>query len=211
MYRYLRLRILSVLYHFKPTRVWVYKRLPRHRSGYRHYWVDDKANILGMRQRIAELPAVDNYPTIPELFDAINKFHVPRIGKVTPLSVLEVGCGYGRLMAGLEERYGIAEFVLEGCDVSEELIQQAKAENLLVFQHDIVMTPLKKKWDVVYTRAVFMFMIDHYEDTFTAMKHLDEAAIQKVIIYEWPHVCDYMRSVYPSSKFEYHSTPVWAG
>jgi trans-aconitate methyltransferase len=160
-----------------------------------------------MKQRIAELPAVDRHPTISVLFRTIGKYH--------PKRVLEAGCGYGRLMKGLAAKR--PNFVLEGCDLADELLADAEKDGLHVFKLDIVKPSEKwlaenaEHWDVVYCRAVFMFLIDHPDDTRKAMQTLEQLAAKKVIIWEWRHVCDYMRSVYPSAKFEYHPTPVWAG
>ncbi|KND50592.1 MAG: hypothetical protein AB202_03865 [Parcubacteria bacterium C7867-007] len=200
----LRLRILSVLYKLPPFRAYAYKRLPRHRSGYKHYWVDDKSYTLGTKQRIAELPAVDKHPTIKELRAAVDKYK--------PETVLEAGCGYGRLVEQLTPYYKI-----DGADLAEEFVAQAKENGLSAFQLDLVspdavwLEAHAKHWDVAYCRAVFMFFIDHEEDTRNAMKTLERITKKKVLIWEWPHVCDYMKKTYPSDMFEYHPYPVTAG
>jgi trans-aconitate methyltransferase len=109
------------------------------------------------------------------------------------------------------------EFILEGCDFADELLEDARKDGLDVFKLDLVeprqnwVAENREHWDVTYTRAVFMFLIDHPEDTRRAMETLDRITKTKVLIWEWKHVCDYMRSVYPSEKFEYHPTPIHAG
>src|SRR5437870_5298852 len=77
-----------------------------------------------------------------------------QIGK--DLSVLEIGCGMGRLTFALAEQYGF----VQGIDISEALIRRAKASN----NHKNVcfevcdgchIRPARQPWDIVFCYEVF--------------------------------------------------------
>jgi SAM-dependent methyltransferase len=192
--------ILGVLYHIPGMRAYAYRRLPRHRSGYKHYYVDDKNYIATLQRKTESVKSIPYHPSVNFLKERINAH-----GATT---VLDAGCGYGRLLEQLAPYYQA-----EGCDVSKELVEQTAAKGLSAFQLDLVeasgewQEAHKHRWEVSFCRAVFMFFIDHPEDTYRAMKTLDAITAKKVLIWDWEHVCDYMKKTYPSDKFEYHHIP----
>jgi SAM-dependent methyltransferase len=131
-------------------------------------------------------------PSPKELIRTISNHH--------PESVLDVGCGYGRHLIQI-----VDHFNAEGCDLSNELL--AKVPNgIKVFKADVVLDSLPRTWDVVYSWCVMMYFSD--DEMHSAMTHMDNAANKKVIIWDWRHVCDRMRELYPSDKFEYHVLPL---
>jgi len=206
MYRKFRLLALSILYTFALTRSWAYKRLPRHRSGYKKHWIDEQ----GKKQRdtLEERQSV----TLQRFFPTPAGLR-RRIAAYNPQNVLDIGCGYGRLLEEMAKHFNA-----EGCDVANDLLEKVRPDlREKVFQLDIVnpppgwITEHRNNWDVSYAWAVFMYFIDDPESMASAMKHTDEITKKKIIIWDWKHVCDYMRSVYPSEKFEYHYIPVTSG
>lgn len=206
MYRKLRLIVLSILYEFPPTRLWAYERLPRHRSGYKKHWTNEgwkkQRDTLKERQNATLLRF---FPTPKGLYK--------RIAPYNPRSVLDVGCGYGRFLEEMSKYFNV-----EGCDIANDLLEQVRPDlREKVFQMDIVNPPLgwtqknKDNWDVSYVWAVFMYFIDDPQSTKLAMKNIEEITKKKVIVWDYKHVCDYMRNVYTSDKFEYHYMPVVMG
>src|SRR3954462_6886350 len=89
MYRRLRLIALTFLYEIPVTKPWAYRRLPKHRAGYKEYWVNKGGNYRAttLKEDIRKASHVQ-YPTKRDM--------VAIIGKYAPKSVLDVGCGYGR-------------------------------------------------------------------------------------------------------------------
>jgi SAM-dependent methyltransferase len=199
-YHVVRRYILGLLYRVPLTKKYAYRRLPRHRSGYKHYYVHDKNYVATLQVKTERVKSIEYYPSTEALRS--------RIDKNGGRKVLDAGCGYGRLLERMAPYYDA-----EGCDVSEELLNQTRSKGLKAFQLDLVDPPKgwpeqhSGSWDVAYCRAVFMFFIDHREDTFRAMQTLDTVTKNRVLIWDWPHVCDYMRETYPSDKFEYHEIP----
>ena len=89
MYRKFRLLALSILYEFPGTRLWAYKRLPRHRSGYIKHWIGEQ----GKKQRdtLKERQGV----TLQRFFPTPSRLH-RRIAVYDPKNVLDIGCWDGR-------------------------------------------------------------------------------------------------------------------
>lgn len=206
MYRKLRLRILSMLYAFPPTKEYAYRRLPRHRSGYKEYWANAKSEKYraGTLQHDQAVSQLSNYPS-PEELIRIMKAHAPS-------SILDVGCGYGRFLEILAPHFEVS-----GCDLSAELLAQVPAHlRAKTFQLDVVRPPAEwvtahtNAWDVVMCWCVMMYFLENEEETKSAMRTMETLAKDTVIVWEWKHVCDYMQRVYPSDKFEYHVLPVTA-
>lgn len=194
-YRSLRIWILSALYSIAPTRKWAYKRLPRHKSGYKHYWIDDKAYLTAMPGIQERLGMKYISPTIDDLKMLFYKYNAE--------TILDIGCGWGRTM----EQLNMSN--VEGCDVSDDLLAEARKRGLNVFKLDLVEPhDVKKTWDVSYAMLVFCFLIDRPDEMRKAMETSDRLTKEKILIWEWKHVCDYMHSVYPSDKFEYHHLPL---
>lgn len=206
MYRKLRLIALTILYQFPFTREWAYKRLPRHRSGYQKHWVGEQ----GKKQRDTLKERQDI--TLQRFFPTPEKLY-RQIAAYAPQSVLDIGCGYGRF---LEEM--VKHFNVQGCDVASDLLEQVRPDlRDKVFQLDIVKPPTgwveahRNNWEVSYAWAVFMYFIDDAESMKMAMQNAEAITKEKIIIWDWKHVCDYMKSVYVSDKFEYHHIPVIMG
>lgn len=206
MYRKLRLLTLSLLYRFPWTRAWAYVRLPRHRSGYQKHWVG--ASGKAQRDTLKERQSV----TLQRFFPTPRGLR-SRIAAYKPKNVLDIGCGYGRFLEEISKY-----FQTEGCDVAADLLEQV-SPNLRdkVFRLDIVNPELgwveahKDRWDVSYAWAVYMYFIDDRDAMVSAMKNADAITKKKIIIWDWKHVCDYMRQSYPSDKFEYHYIPLIMG
>jgi SAM-dependent methyltransferase len=206
MYSKFRLLVLSVLYELPLTKKWAYARMPKHKSGYAEYWLNEQ----GSRYRSDTLHAdqdksdMRHFPSPGEFLRILRAHH--------PSSVLEVGCGYGRLL-----EHASTEFRAQGCDLSAYLLRQVRPDlQSSVFELDIINPPVgwvathAGNWDIVYCWCVMMYFIDNPDQTKAAMIHLETLAKDKVIIWEWKHICEYMQSVYPSAKFEYHHIPLVA-
>ena len=206
MYRTLRLLALSLLYEFPPTRSWAYARLPRHRSGYQKHWTGE----LGKTQRATLKKRQD--ATLQRFFPTPRGLR-RRIAVYNPGTVLDIGCGYGRFLEEMTQHFNV-----EGCDIAQDLLEQVRPDlQTKVFQLDIVRPPLgwvsspSNRWDIAYAWAVFMYFIDDSESMRLAMKHADEITKKRVVVWDWKHVCNKMKAVYPSDKFEYHHIPLIMG
>lgn len=182
-YADLRFKILTLLW-YTPLRPWVRKRLPKHTRGYEYYWVSEEGKqyretCVGRQGKGGTKPLVDD-PTIEELREALDQYQAK--------TVLEAGCGWGRLLEEIAPYYEVS-----GCDISDDLLEQVP-ESIPTFKLDLVdPLPLEKKWDVVFCRAVLMFFIDNPEQMKKAVKTLESLAIKKVIVWDWPHVCEAAR------------------
>ncbi len=206
MYKKARLFIVSILYKIPFTKQYAYRRLPRHHAGYKEYWVHQGGAHYrsATLKRDQDISAMRRYPSPEELRN--------RIAVYSPSNVLDVGCGYGKYLEILKPHFSV-----EGCDVSQELLRNVRSDlQSSVFCLDIVHPPAgwitehRKHWDVVFSWCVMMYFIDQRAEMMHAMKHMEAIANKKVLVWEWKHVCDYMKSVYPSDKFEYHYIPVTA-
>lgn len=139
-------------------------------------------------------PLVSN-PTFTEIRKELNKYK--------PNKVLEIGCGWGRIMNELQKDYDI-----EGCDVSNEYLKLCDPK-LKVFYHDIAVKnnkfnrKNKGRWDVLFTRGVMLYFMEVPTQMKTALKNLEKLANKKVIFWEWPEVCEKMKATYDSPKFDY--------
>lgn len=130
---------------------------------------------------------------------------VAALSRHEPRSVLEVGCGWGRLLEVLR-----GHFEAEGCDVSPEMLEKC-APGLKVFRFDIAvenygfLTDNCGRWDVVFTREVLAYLTHPVLLTY-AMNNMMMLAARKVLVWERPEVCEQMKLISGSSKFEYHPT-----
>ena len=135
-------------------------------------------------------PLTDN-PSVEEIAAVL--------GAHRPKSVLEVGCGWGRLLMGLHSR-----FCIEGCDVSAEMLALCESQ-LNVFQWDICAgPPSARQWDVVFARGVFQYF--DLRQIRRAMLNVSMAAALAVHVWEWPRVCQRMRRAVQSERLFYHET-----
>lgn len=191
LYDLIRIRVLVILYTIPFFKEWAYKRLPRHRSGYTHYWIEDKEYVNTMKAKQGNLAFLDTNPTTEELRKQIDSCG----GK----TVLELGMGWGRQLERLAPFYEVS-----GCDVAREYVDDCDSRGLDVFHLDLVQpVPIEKKWDVAYTILVYCFFIDRPDEMRKAMQTAESLVTGKIFVWEWRHVCDYMKKVYPSDKFVY--------
>jgi Methyltransferase domain len=173
---------------------------PRRERDYVRDWVSPagQAYRLGVyeRQRVGGTKPLVANPTIEEVRAALRR-HGAR-------SVLEVGCGWGRLM---EELSG--EFDIEGCDVSADMIARC-SKGLRVFVHDIAVENLPfgrahtRRWDVSFTRGVMLYFMEAPVQMAYAINNMLMLTARKIVVWEWPEVCARMREFSGSSMLEYH-------
>lgn len=158
-------------------------RLSKVDKGYSHFWLYDKEYQRAMYDRQLNM---DSNPPFEQV--------AARIKTYSPTSVLEIGCGFGRILKGLLD-YGIKA---EGCDVSQLLIDIGLVP---IFRFDLVTDMFDRTWDVVFCRAVFMYFSDAQIEE--VMHKVDAAATTKVIVWEWAKVIERMKP-YATDKFEFH-------
>lgn len=167
---------------------------------YRRDWVNPEGAAYRMgvyeRQRKGgEKPLVEN-PSADDVRSAL-KAHGAR-------SVLEVGCGWGRLLEEISP-----EFEAEGCDVSDDMLRLC-AKGLKTFHHDITVENIPflranaGRWDAIFTRGVMLYFMEFPVQMAYAMNNMMMLSAKKILIWEWPEVCDRMRDFSDSPKFEYH-------
>ena len=167
---------------------------------YKKNWVEPQGRAYRMkvyeRQREGGEQPLTSNPTVQEIQVAL-RVH-------TPQSILEVGCGWGRLLEKLQ-----GEFEIEGCDVSDEMLRLCPP-GLHVFNYDIAVenTAFLRKslydWDVLLTRGLMLYLIDLPVQTAYAMNNMLALARKKILVWEWPEVCSRMQQFSTSDKFEYH-------
>ncbi|MCR4311604.1 MAG: methyltransferase domain-containing protein, partial [Candidatus Taylorbacteria bacterium] len=155
VYQKFRFFLLGILYVIPSTKQYAYKRLPRHKSGYKHFWIEDKGYIDVLEDKQKQVLAHNKYPSPDQLFNAIQKY--------SPHRVLDIGCGYGRQLEVLESFH--PSFKIQGCDITQKWVDVAKQRGFDVFQLDVVMptshflTEHKEGWDVSFCRAVMTFFV----------------------------------------------------
>jgi SAM-dependent methyltransferase len=168
---------------------------------YKRDWVSpegkDYRKKVYERQRDGRSSSLENNPSILEIQNALRASGAKKI--------LEVGCGWGRLMEKFE-----GEFEVEGCDVSREMLDLCNPP-LKVFYLNLAeenMSFLRSnfhRWDAIYMRGVMMYIMDDPRETVQAMNNMMMLASKKIIVWEWPEVCERMKLFSDSPKFEYHS------
>lgn len=166
---------------------------PWYAKPYSHYWSDESGKqyrdkTYARQKSGGEKPLVAN-PTVEEIRTIFDRYQ--------PATVLELGCGWGRLLEALAPYYTV-----EGCDVADEYLANAP-EGIPVFHYDVVTEEPTGNWDIVFTRAVMQYFINDAAALTRAMQHMEQMAQKKVIVWEWPHVAAAMKKAYPSEKFEY--------
>lgn len=142
-------------------------------------------------------PLLDN-PTVSEVIIDLEK-HKPQ-------SILEIGCGFGRLLEPISNYF--CDVAVAGCDVSKEMLDLCP-EELETFRIDIC-RPLKvyedffsAQWQVAFCKGVFMYFDRH--QIREAMQTASSLVRKKILVYEWPFVCKRMIDVLPPDlKWEYH-------
>ncbi len=156
---------------------------------YKKQWIhpDGRKYRMDFFNRSGRL--VDN-PTANELIDALESHK--------PLSILEVGCGYGRLLKHVTDHFGMS---IAGCDVSREMLDLCPPE-LTTFEYDVCLPEtFMDTWDVGYCRGVFMYFTE--QQMRAAMEEVTMLVRRHFIVFEWQEVCDLMEAITPSNFFEY--------
>jgi SAM-dependent methyltransferase len=164
---------------------------------YEKLWVDPEGadyrmGVFARQKRDGSVPLVAN-PTIDEVRSAL------RINNAK--TVLDVGCGWGRLMLELQ-----SEFDVTGCDVSYDMLNRIPS-GLKRFFLDIakpipefVIVNYTEAWDVSFTRGVLHYLDGNVEQ---AAENLNKLTKTKIIIWEHDDVCEAIAKVQPSSKFDF--------
>jgi|GEM_PF-842595 len=163
-------------------------------------WVESEGLTYRMRtyerqRKGGSKPLVSN-PTVDEVRSALRAYQ--------PKSVLEVGCGWGRLLEELAH-----DFNIEGCDVSVDMLKLCPTQ-LKVFHADFAIENQSflrenaARWEVIFTRGVMLYLMEAPVQVAYAMNNMLMLASKKILIWEWPEVCELMRRFSDSSKFEYH-------
>lgn len=139
-------------------------------------------------------PLLDN-PTVDEIRAALHADQAR--------TVLEVGCGWGRLAAQLQD-----SFQVSGCDVSDDMLRLCPP-GLAVFRHDIAVEDQDwlrantARWDALFTRGVMLYFNDPAQLA-QVMNAMLVVCRGRIHIWEWPEVCDNMCAVNASERFVYH-------
>ena len=173
---------------------------------YYQAWVSDAGKEYRedfyKRSRFSGTNPLRDNPTVAELCKSISAHN--------PKSILEIGCGYGRLLHPVTIFFQeLAGVPVAGCDVSDDMISLC-SNDLDVFHWDIYKKRLKEVryedgktcFDVAYSRGVFMYFTK--EQLWTAMKHVSEIVDKAILIYEWEWVCTMMKRTFSQGNFEYH-------
>jgi hypothetical protein len=166
---------------------------------YRRLWVNSEGKAYRKavyeRQRAGGTQPLMTNPTFDTIRDAL-RAHAAR-------RVLEVGCGWGRLLEQLTE-----EFDVQGCDVSDEMLAWCRSD-LKVFHCDIAsddsapFTAMRGGWDVLFMRGV-MVAFEEPRLLASVMNNMLALRPRKILVWDWPEVCDRMRQVSNHPSFEYH-------
>jgi hypothetical protein len=162
-------------------------------------WVkpEGKSYRLGVyeRQRKGGVKPLISNPTIDEIKAALRANNAR--------TVLELGCGWGRIMEEL-----VDEFQIEGCDVSQDMLELC-VPCLNVFRYDVAVEDMQflrasqNRWDVIFTRGVMLYFMEDPVQMAYAMNNMLMLAKNKIIIWEWLEVCERMRQFADNPKFEY--------
>ena len=150
------------------------------------------------RQRASGTQPLTDNPTVVEIREALAAHQ--------PASVLEVGCGWGRI---LRELMIGAPYAILGCDVSIDMLSRPEAQGLPAFIWDITQPSVNGSdfvFDVLFCRAVMMYLTR--EQKAAAMRNMESIARRKVLVWEWRDVCRERQAVHHSDKFEYHPIEV---
>jgi SAM-dependent methyltransferase len=166
---------------------------------YLRVWVKREGSLyrraVYQRQRHGGTRPLGTNPTIEEISAALRAHRAN--------AVLELGCGWGRLLEQLTTMFDAA-----GCDVSPEMLALCR-RGLNVFRLDIASenrAAIREhvgRWDVLFSRGVMQYF-DEPAVLARAMANLLALGPRKILVWEWPEVCDRMRETCDDSTFEYH-------
>lgn len=131
-------------------------------------------------------------PTIDEVHDAVI-YHAPA-------SVLEIGCGWGRLTSPLNQRMGGC---VEGCDYLPEMLARCDG-TFRAFPWDCLKNEprLAHKWDVTFTRGVFLYFAGDGLVA-DAMNSILAITAKRAIFWEWPETIRAMIATCRDPRIEY--------
>ncbi len=163
-------------------------------------WVDPAGqgyrDAVYARQRSGgSLPLLDN-PTVEEIAAVL--------AADAPAEVLEVGCGWGRLLEPLGARFRIT-----GCDVSAEMLALCPP-GLAKFRFDLAtadsaeVAAQEGRWDVIFMRGVMLYLVENPQHARRALANLLRLARRQIHVWEWPETCAQMRALCPDRRFVYH-------
>ena len=169
---------------------------------YQKRWISKEGasfrqDLYARQRKKGSEPLVDN-PSVDEIKTCIRK-HAPQ-------RVLEVGCGWGRLLEDL-----VSEFDVYGCDISSDLLSRAdkslksKLLSIDIAEQDPELASMYKgTFDVLFTRGVMQELMDDPDLILQAMKNMEQLANTRTLVWEWPEVCELMQSLHKSDSFEYY-------
>lgn len=177
------------------------KFLPGPQRNYLKDWVSQEGRQYRMmvykkQRKDGSKPLIAN-PTFQEVKAALRPH--------SPSRVLEVGCGWGRLLEAIQD-----EFHVEGCDISDDMLKLC-SQKLKVFKLDIVkadpdyVRQNSNRWDIIFTRGVMLYFMEFPSQMTLALENMAKLANKKVLFWEWTEVCNFMRKISDNNpKFEYH-------
>ena len=160
---------------------------------YQKAWVSDDGKQY--RTDFYERQGMDQFddnPTFIKLIKQLERFE--------PSSILEIGCGFGRLLGPVTRHF--SEIVVVGGDVSLEMLALCQEELNTVYLDICLFKPMAQ-FDVAYCRGVAMYFSN--EQMTCAMANICQSVKTKMLVYEWPEVCERMKAIDSSPLFEYHS------
>lgn len=117
----------------------------------RQHWLQVSRKVDYKSRHISD-PNISTDETVKAIVNVFNK----------PRSVLEIGCGYGRLMTEIKKLYPNAR--VSGIDVNPDLVKEAKQSGLLCYARDNLTGVAKK--DVIYSVAVFQHLPDRQKTAY---------------------------------------------
>lgn len=111
-----------------------------------------------------------------------------RIKLYNPSRVLEVGCGWGRILSQLQSE----SYEVWGCDVSSDMLNICLAAKLKAFPMDLTSSTLNgySRWDVVFSRGVLHYLLESDEMIHQVVKNLELFTLRKCILWEYQETCD---------------------
>lgn len=150
--------------------------------------------MLGAFERQSESghKPLRNNPTIDQVHDAVEACE--------PESVLEIGCGWGRLTAPLNRRMGGR---VEGCDYLPEMLERCDG-SFRAFRWDCLANVplLSRTWDVTFTRGLFLYFVGD-DVVEVAMRNVLAVTARKAIFWEWPETIRVMATTLRDPRIEY--------
>ena len=162
---------------------------------YQELWKDPegakyRSEVFNRQKANGMLPLTDN-PTFDEIKEAIKLY--------SPGSVLEIGCGWGRILEHLKDE----PYDLWGCDISQDMIDHA-SKDLKVFYMDITAPDLNghSRWDVTFSRGVLHYFLEKEELIRRAIRNIEMFTLTRCIVWELPEVCEAINRLKSADLFD---------